>query len=341
MSNIINRNRLFVGMFAGIVLVALLLLQWSQQTSERADNQVNGSLSLNELAPADTQEVAITKPVISDVIDSGEILEPVEQTSDKLVLGVKDYDDEWCFWRELNDDGMMEVDRLGYEYNLTNGYPQDSSGTFMLDGYNNFPLENLKQLGESGDLLALYYLVNHPDVSEEDREWAMHESYLLGGTALISRGIAAVSREGLTPLRMGVRDPEVVAEAREKLIKAVALGRFSGLRGDLHGALAGYQESQLNHVLPDVKALLMLTPEEIAHTAVLAEEFLDEINTERRYRGMDELRNTTPKYLRLAIQQVYASRVAKGEDFGWATDMLSPDKACFDKMVANASARKQ
>ena len=88
MSNMINRNRLFVGMFAGIVLVGLLLLQWSQQTSERADNQVNGSLSLNKLAPADTQEVAITKPVISDVIDSGEVLEPVEQPSDKLVQNV-------------------------------------------------------------------------------------------------------------------------------------------------------------------------------------------------------------------------------------------------------------
>ena len=338
MSNMINRNRLFIGMFAGIVLVALLLLQWSQQTSERADNQVNRSLSLNGLAPADTQEVVTTKTVISDVIDTGEILEPV----DKLVWGVKDYDDEWCFWRELNDDGMMEVDRLGYEYNLTNGYPQDPSGTFMLDGYNNFPLENLKQLGESGDLLALYYLVDHPDVSEEDREWAIYESYVLGGTALISRGITDVSIEALTPLIMGARDPEVVAEAREKLIKAVALGRFAGLRGDLHGALSGYQESQLNHVLPDVKALLMLTPEEIAHTAVLAEEFLDEINTARRYIGMDELRNTTPKYLRLAIQQGYASRVAEGEDFGWATDMLSPDKACFDKMVAYyASARKQ
>jgi hypothetical protein len=75
-------------MFAGIVLVALLLLQWSQQTSERADNQVNGSLSLNGLAPADTQEVAITKPVISDVIDTGEILEPVDQPSDKRVQNV-------------------------------------------------------------------------------------------------------------------------------------------------------------------------------------------------------------------------------------------------------------
>ena len=341
MSNIINRNRLFVGMFAGIVLVALLLLQWSQQTSERADNQVNGSLSLHELAPSDTQEVVTTKTVISDVIDTGEILEPVEQTSEKLVWGVKDYDDEWCFWRELNDDGMMEVDRLGYEYNLTNGYPQDPSGTFILDGYDNFPLENLKQLGESGDLLALYYLVDHPDVSEEDREWAIYESYVLGGTALISRGITDVSIEALTPLRMGARDPEVVAEAREKLIKAVVLGRFAGLRGDLHGAIWGYERSQLNDMPLDVKALLMLTPEEIAQTAVLAEEFLDEINTERRYIGMDELRNTTPKYLRLAIQQVYASRVAEGEDFGWATDMLSPDKACFDKMVAYASARKQ
>ena len=341
MSNMINRNRLFVGMFAGIVLVGLLLLQWSQQTSERADNQVNGSLSLNELAPADTQEVVITKPVISDVIDSGEVLEPVEQTSEKLVWGVKDYDDEWCFWRELNDDGMIEVERLGYEYNLTHGYPQDSSGTFMFDGYNNFPLENLKQLGESGDLLALYYLVGHPDVIEEDREWAIYESYVLGGTALISRGILYVSIEALTPLRMGVRDPEVVAESREKLVKAVVLGRFAGLRGDLDGALSGYQESQLNDVPPDAKALLMLTPEEIAHTAVLAEEFLDEINTERRYRGMDELRNNTPKYFRLSVQEGYASRVAKGEDFGWATDMLSPDKACFDKMVANASTRKQ
>ena len=84
----IKRARLFGGMFAGIVLVALLLLQWSQQTSERADNQVNGSLSLNELAPADTQEVAITKPVISDVIDSSEVLEPVEQSSDKRVQNV-------------------------------------------------------------------------------------------------------------------------------------------------------------------------------------------------------------------------------------------------------------
>ena len=337
----INRNRLFAGMFAGIVLVALLLLQWSQQTSERADNQVNDSLSLNELAPADTQEVVTTKTVISDVIDSGEVFESVEQTSEKLVWGVKDYDDEWCFWRELNDDGMMEVDRLGYEYNLTHGYPQDPSGTFMFDGYDNFPLENLKQLGESGDLLALYYLVDHPDVSEEDREWAIYESYVLGGTALISRGISAFPIYAMFPVMPGLDPEAVVAEAREELIKAVALGRFAGLRGDLHGALSGYQESQLNDVLPDVKALLMLTPEEIAHTAVLAEEFLDEINTERRYLGMDELRNTTPKYLRLAIQQVYASRVARGEDFGWATDMLSPDKACFGKMVANASARKQ
>jgi hypothetical protein len=340
-SNMIKRDRLFVGMFAGIVLVALLLLQWSQQTSERADNQVNGSLSLNELAPADTQEVVTTKTVISDVIDSSEVLEPVEQTSDKLVLGVKDYDDEWCFWRELNDDGRMEGDRLLYEYNLTHGYPQDLSGTFMFDGYNNFPLENLKQLGESGDLLALYYLVDHPDVSEEDREWAIYESYVLGGTALISRGISAFPIYAMFPVMPGLDPEAVVAEAREELIKAVALGRFAGLRGDLHGALLGYKESQLNDVLPDVKALLMLTPEEIAHTAVLAEEFLDEINTERRYRGMGELRNNTPKYFRLSVQEGYASRVAKGEDFGWATDMLSPDKACFDKMVANASARKQ
>lgn len=341
MSNMIKRDRLFASTFAGIVLVALLLLQWSQQTSERADNQVNGSLSLHELAPSDTQEVVTTKTVISDVIDTGEILEPVEQTSEKLVWGVKDYDDEWCFWRELNDDGMMEVDRLGYEYNLTNGYPQDSSGTFMLDGYNNFPLENLKQLGESGDLLALYYLVDHPDVSEEDREWAMHESYVLGGTALISRGISAFPIYAMFPVMPGLDPEAVVAEAREELIKSVALGRFAGLRGDLHGALAGYDRSQLSDAPPDVKALLMLTPEEIAHTAVLAEEFLDEINTERRYRGMDELRNTTPKHIRLVIQQMYAFWVAEGEDFGWATDMLSPDKACFDKMVAYASARKQ
>ena len=252
--------------------------------------------------------------------------------------GTKDYHEDWCFYQELNQDGVREANRLDQEFGAARGHKEYALLSVdqidvLPSGYETYAPEVLRELGESGDLRALVYLAEHAEVSEADKQWAIYESYVLGGTTLLSQDIIKKSGDAVRSI-VREKDAETVATAKALLVTAVARGRFAGLRGDYMGLRSGFYASQLENVPEDLKQLLELTPEEIAHTERLGKAFLEEINLERQRRGMDNLRNEIPKIEHAVYQDMNAKLVASGEDFGWASDLLAPKTACFERMVA-------
>lgn len=270
--------------------------------------------------------------------DEEQIIASHEPDEPNILWNSKEYTENWCFTQELNESGQATLSRLQNDYNLTRGYPEDGSllvtspPTPTITGYESYEIDVLKKLGIAGDLIALWTLAHHPEASETDKQWAAYESFVLGGSALLYFHVISVTHDASMAL-IGTNDAETIAASKEKYLNGIAWGQFSALRGDFHGLTTASDILKNLHTMPWLKAKLSLTEEDIASTEQIANQFLLEINNERRRRGMSDLVNDAPKHLESMFNDYYARLLANGENSSWAASMPPGESRCFDQMV--------
>lgn len=270
--------------------------------------------------------------------DEEQIIASHDRYEPSMLPNSKEYTDNWCFTQELNESGQATLSRLQSDFNLTRGYPENSSvlitspPTPTITVYGSYETDVLKKLGAAGDLIALWTLVHHPETSQTDKQWAAYESFVLGGSAILSSHVLSVTHDASMAL-IGTNDAETIATSKEKYLNGLAWGQFSALRGDFHGLTMASDILKDLHTKPWLKAKLSLTEEDIASTEKIANQFLLEINNERRRRGMSDLVNDAPKHLKSMYNYYYASLLANGENSAWAASMSPGESRCFDQMV--------
>ena len=309
---------------AALLVVAFLLVMIYKPTPETAKvTSVSDTTlveALDEPKATDSITLVEDKETLNH-IDSEVNNAPEYDFSD--LFGDKEYEDDWCnhfeLTREANYESGREFDKFANE-----------RGHFSGD-YNNYidyTVEDLRELGETGDQIALYTLVNKPGIDTATKLWAGKTSSIFGGTGMVTMEQILYHK---------IRYRHLMAESREieakgALNEALAWTEFTAMRGDFILLDTEIRAMTRSIKQGDVK-VEHIDPEASTRRA---QEIYAELEAIRIEKGLGKFDNTLPKAAARGYDWSAAEMTVSGLNVGWGTQYL-PDNPCVQKNINELS----
>ena len=328
------------------------------------DVSVESSSQIIMASPDEKEQIGNVAVPLLRSKDEQELVVNVAPFEPNTVSGSKEYSDNWCLEQELTADGKRMANEILEEWMSKRGYPgpeefvtfdaysdlRHSTPDHISDefrwpppppttDYDSYGIDTLKRLGASGDFKALRQLVDHPEISDADKQWGYYESYVFGGSHLLAFHVIDLMYDAE---RAVIRSPDdkTIALSKEKWVRALAWGQFAFLRGDFSGydAMDNMLFGHFDH--PDqFQRKIIITKEDLVRADEMAIQFLVDINNERTRRGMSHLVSDVPKLWKFSYNRKYAASLAHGRNSAWAENIPPSESECFDKMVASYTSR--
>ena len=317
------RIRLITSVFTvAISVTAISLVIIFKPTPEEVETVAESERNVINTEPValDSGQPASDEETLS-LLNSG--AEAVPEYDYSELFGDKEYDDDWCNHFELTRDANKVTSDEFLRF-------ADERGHFS-GGYNNYfnyTTEDLRALGEAGDQIALYTLVNRPDIDTQTKLWAGKISAIYGGTGLVTME---------NSLYHEIRYHHLMAENREDeaqaaLTEALAWAEFAAMRRD--NIVLRVKIRWIDRMIKSGE----LNPKHINADATTrrAQEIYDEIEAIRIEKGLGKFDNTVPTAVARGNDWNAARMIVYGINVGWGNQYL-PDNPCVQKNINELS----
>jgi len=313
-----------------VVLVILLagLIFFALDRAPVIENRLEPSSPTTKIPP-ETKKIAPIKdktPVKDQVLNK-----------DAWAWETKSYEDDWCHIDELNEEGVLQLEKVAREHQYKQGYfhtdavmnPVVGSDLIAVDfeDYRGYNKKTLKDLGEEGDLRALTALFDKQDATSDEKYWAGYTAAVYGGTYLPDM----LGSKLFTEAFVETVNSNFLADNKSKYIDGLAWSYFSAMRGDL----GAWRESMVHFEkfgrvhFPTGR----LENEDLEVVKLKAHEYYQSVIAERKKRNLGDFNKLPPKVASAMASAMLAEDLAMGYSDLWPEEFIPKDNDCFNRVV--------
>jgi hypothetical protein len=333
-------KRIFI-LLAVIALVAIALFflidsSPTNDTQQVAPTTSTSTVEDKKTGPSKEQITPKTEPQTDPKTSTTQQHKEVA-TIDDWAWESKSFEDDWCHVGELNDEGMDKFERVIREHHKKQGYfytdavfnPTVGSDLIAVDfeEYRGYDKQTLKELGNQGDLRALTALFDKKDATNEEKYWAGYTAAIYGGTYLPNMLAVNLMMQAFTE----TLHSNLTSDNKSDYVKALAWSYFSAMQGDL-GAwsemMIHFEKFGRQH-FPQGK----LNAEDLSIVQLKADEYYQDIMTERRKRNLGNFKPLSSKISTAVQTTILAEEIALGFTDYWPEEFIPKDNDCFNRMV--------
>lgn len=277
--------------------------------------------SADEYSPQDNSELTLS---VSDSLPAETpIYSPARYVYPEESSGLN-YEDDWCHYSELSDKASIDADIENEDWLLSRGH---FAGQF--NGYEAYPVEQLKELAQGGDLRAPYVLVYVKDSTTELKFWAAKNAAIYGGTGLTMSYITTTYAQKYERFLTQGKN----ADAKSALLESLAWREFAAMRGDFLHLEAGVYTVSLSIGSID------LSSSDMTSITTRARQIYRQLESSRISKGLGEFDKDLPRIIKKKNAWAAASLLAKGWS-KWGHQYLNQSE-CVQKNVKSFLKNEQ